>query len=184
MSYFELFFTFFRIGLFTIGGGYAMIPLINQAFTGSNILEIEELTNIIAIAEMSPGPFAINAAAFIGINLYCIPGAVVAVLGLIAPSLIIITIVSLLFFHIHKKSTTKAMLGGIRPVVWALVIFSTVFIAKSSFYAPSETHFLDLPVNIIAILVFVITFACIQKLKKTTPIVFISVAGIFGAFFM
>jgi len=184
MNYFELFFTFFRIGLFTIGGGYAMIPLINQTFAGGGLIEIEQLTNIIAIAEMSPGPFAVNAAAFIGTSLHSVPGAIVAVLGLVAPSLIIITFVCLIFFQINKKHTVKAVLGGIRPVVWALIIFSTLLVAKSAFYTPNEEQLFGLSVNIIAIIVFLVAFACMRKFKKITPVAFVAIAGIFGAFFL
>lgn len=178
MTHFELFFMFFRIGLFTIGGGYAMIPLIKQGLVG--VLEIEEITNIIAIAEMSPGPFAVNTAAFVGTNLHGLTGSVVAVLGLVSPSIIIVTVVALFFFQINKKPAIKAALGGIRPVVWALIIFSTVIVAQSALYTP-DAHF---PIDLAATTLFILAFFCMRLFKKISPVVFVAAAGVVGAFLL
>jgi len=178
MTHFELFFMFLRIGLFTIGGGYAMIPLIKQGLAG--VMEVEEVTNIIAIAEMSPGPFAVNTAAFVGTSLHGITGMIIAVLGLIAPSLVIITVVALFFFQINKKPAVKGALGGIRPVVWALIIFSTIIVAKTAFYRPCA----QLSVDFAAVILFIAAFACMRKFKKISPVAFVAAAGLFGAVFL
>jgi len=184
MTYFDLFFAFFYIGVFTIGGGYAMIPLINQQFAGGGFIEIEELTNIIAIAEMSPGPFAVNAAAFIGMNQHGMLGVIISVLGLVTPSLIIITIVALLFFQINKKPAIKAALQGIRPVVWALIIFSTIIVAQSAFHLPTHEHNFSLRLSIFSIIIFLIAFICMRLFKKVTPVIFVVAAGVVGAIFL
>jgi chromate transporter len=85
----ELFITFFKIGLFTIGGGYAMIPLIQQEMIGHGWLTLQEIVDIIAISEMTPGPFAINTATFVGIRTGGIIGAVFSTVGVVLPSFIV-----------------------------------------------------------------------------------------------
>lgn len=180
MEYLSLYFIFFKIGLFTIGGGYAMIPLIQQELIQGGYLTIQEVTDVIAISEMTPGPFAINAATFVGMKLHALPGAAVCTIGLITPSLIIMTIVALFFFNINQKAGVQAVLYGVRPVVWALIIFATISVAKTVLTGDAS----PLSFNIPCIAVFVVVFCCMRLIKKVSPIVFICAAGLVGAVFL
>ncbi len=118
----ELFWVFFRIGLFTFGGGYAMIPMIQDLVVDEkNWVSYEEIMNFIAISESTPGPFAINMATFIGTTQYGLLGAVVATIAVILPSFLIILLIAKLFSNFSNNKIVKAALGGIRPVVIGLI---------------------------------------------------------------
>ena len=94
MELLELFFIFFKIGLFTFGGGYAMIPLIRQEMVNGGFLTIDQVNQFIGIAESTPGPFAVNMATFAGFHTYGIWGSVFATLGVVLPSFIIILLIA------------------------------------------------------------------------------------------
>lgn len=137
MPYLELFWIFFKIGLFTIGGGYAMIPMIQQQVVGKFISE-DLLLNMLAVSESTPGPFAINLATFIGMHVgndyglvQSLLGATFCVAGVILPSLIIIILVSILFDKFKKSRVVSSLLFGIRPVVVGLIFsaFIGVFLS-------------------------------------------------------
>jgi len=117
-----LFWTFFKIGLFTFGGGYAMIPLIQQEVTGNQWMTDDTLVNFIAISESTPGPFAINIATFVGASQQGILGATFATLGVVLPSFIIILLIASIFTKFEKNKYVKGAIKGITPVVCALII--------------------------------------------------------------
>ena len=121
--YLELFWTFFKIGAVTFGGGYAMIPLIQEAVVPNWISE-EMFLNFIAVAESTPGPIAINMATFVGSTEADFLGAVCATVGVVLPSFIIILLIVALLKYLVKYPAVQAVLRGIRPVALAL-IFST-----------------------------------------------------------
>ena len=184
MIYLKLFFAFFKIGLFTIGGGYAMIPLIQQELVGT-YMTMDEFIDVIAISEVTPGPFAVNSATFTGMKLRSIPGAVVCTLGVIGPSLVIMTFVALFFFNINQKPAVRAALFGIRPAVWALILSATIGVAKNVFLSVQQGQGFTLSAfNIPGICVFAVVFACMRFAKKINPIFFILGAGVFGAVFL
>ena len=118
----ELFWVFFQIGLFTFGGGYAMIPMMQDFIVDQKgWVSYEEIMNFIAISESTPGPFAINMATFVGTSQYGILGAIVATIAVILPSFIIILLVAKLFSNFSNNKYVRAALGGIRPVVIGLI---------------------------------------------------------------
>lgn len=118
----ELFWVFFRIGLFTFGGGYAMIPMMQDFIVDQKgWVSYEEIMNFIAISESTPGPFAINMATFVGTSQYGILGAIVATIAVILPSFLIILLIAKLFANFSNNRFVKAALGGIRPVVIGLI---------------------------------------------------------------
>ncbi|WP_416198746.1 MAG: Chromate transporter [Sporanaerobacter sp.] len=125
--YFKMFWTFFKIGAFTIGGGYAMIPLIQEEVVEKNgWLETDEFMDILAIAEVTPGPVAVNTSTYVGYKLKGIKGSLICTLGTILPSfLIILSIVTFLWQYRQNQVIDKIFLG-IRPAVAAL-IFSAVY---------------------------------------------------------
>lgn len=116
-----LFLTFFKIGLFTFGGGYAMIPMIQQDILSHGWLTQQQLIDFIAISESTPGPFAVNIATFVGMSQSGVAGAVCATLGVVLPSFLIILIVAKWFGRIQENIYVKAVFYGLRPAVVALV---------------------------------------------------------------
>lgn len=131
MIYLELFITFFKIGLFTFGGGYAMIPLIQQEVTANQWLTLKELTDFIAISQSTPGPFAVNIATFVGMYNGGLLGAFIAALAVALPSFIIILIIAKAFSNFQNNKWVQGALFGMRPVVIGLIA-SAVFLLMSS----------------------------------------------------
>ena len=129
----DLFITFFKIGLFTFGGGYAMISTIRETIVeNKKWITDDELMQIITIAESTPGPIAINMATFIGAEQGGILGSIVATLGVVLPSFIIILLVASLLKRFIKNKYVQAFLKGVKPVVLGLILSTTVFIAFAS----------------------------------------------------
>ena len=131
MVFLTLFWEYFKIGLFTIGGGYAMLPMVQQVIEKYGWLTRKELINLIGVAESTPGPFAINLATFVGINVGSqtslgifggFLGAAVATFAVVLPSLIIIIIVTKLFQKFRTNKYVQGVLYGIRPVVVGLIL--------------------------------------------------------------
>lgn len=131
MIYLTLFWEYFKIGLFTIGGGYAMLPMVQQVIAKHGWMEGAELINFIGIAESTPGPFAINLATFVGIQVgQSTPlgvfggflGALVATVAVVLPSLVIIIIVTNLFQKFKTNRVVQGVLYGVRPVVVGLIL--------------------------------------------------------------
>ena len=129
----SLFRTFFHIGIFTLGGGYAMIPLIEEEVVKRHEwLEKEEMLNMIAIAQSCPGVFAINISIFIGYKLRRLSGAVAAALGTALPSFLIILAIAIFFKTFQDNRVIAAMFRGIRPAVVALLAVPTFNMARSA----------------------------------------------------
>ena len=130
MIYLELFWIFFRIGLFTIGGGYAMIPMITQEIVDEKgWLTDTQLLNYRGISESTPGPFAINIATFVGTSQGGVLGGVVATFSVVLPSLIIILIFAAIYSKISKNRFLRGTFDGIKPVVTGLISAAGVSIA-------------------------------------------------------
>ena len=129
----SLFRTFFHIGIFTLGGGYAMIPLIEEEVVKRHEwVEKEEMLNLIAIAQSCPGVFAINISIFIGYKLRRLRGAVAAALGTALPSFLIILAIAIFFKTFQDNRVIVAMFRGIRPAVVALIAVPTFKMARSA----------------------------------------------------
>ena len=126
MIYFELFYVFFLIGLFTFGGGYAMIPMIQEQVVNKGWMQESQLTDFIAISETTPGPFAINVATFIGSQVGGPLGAVCTTLGVVLPSFIIILIISFIISKFLKNRFVKGALNGVKPIVLALILSTAI----------------------------------------------------------
>lgn len=130
---FSLFLTFLKIGLFAYGGGYAMIPLIQHEMVTSNSwLATSEFLQIITVAEMTPGPIAVNLATFTGYKLAGFPGALVSTTGVILPSFCLVLILTKVFLWIKDNPKVKGLLVGLRSAVLALIIFAAVSIGKTA----------------------------------------------------
>ena len=132
-SYLELFSTFFKIGTFTFGGGYAMLPVIEREVVArKNWLTEEEFTEMLAVVQTSPGPVSVNSSVFIGYKKAGWKGSLTAALGTILPSFIIILLIAMVFSEIKDNATIEKVFKGIRPAVVALIAAPVVRMIKSS----------------------------------------------------
>ena len=140
MIYLILFFSFFIIGLFTFGGGYAMIPLIEDLVISKEWMTIDEFYSFLGVCESTPGPIAINMATFIGTSQGGLLGAIAATLGGVLPSFIIILLVASLLKKFIDNKYVKTFLNGIKPVVIALILSTgLILLAKSIGYTNLES---------------------------------------------
>ena len=129
MIYLQLFLSFLQVGMFSFGGGYAALPLIQgQVVKAHSWLSMSEFTDLITISQMTPGPIAVNSATFVGLRVAGYAGAVVATLGCILPSCIIVTIIVRLYMKYRKQDVLQELLGGIRPAVVAMIASAGVSI--------------------------------------------------------
>ena len=134
--YIELFLSFLQVGMFSIGGGYAAMPLIqSQAVDTYGWLTLREFTDLITIAEMTPGPIAVNSATFVGIRMAGISGALIATLGCILPSLVIVSILSWAYTKYSASGGMQAVLKCLRPTVVGMIGASLLSVGASAFPA-------------------------------------------------
>ena len=135
MTFTELFWSFFQIGLFSIGGGYAAMPLIqHQVVDVHPWLTMSQFADIMTIAEMTPGPIAVNSATFVGIQVAGIPGAIIATLGCILPSCIIVMTLAYVYYRFRKLSMVQGVLAGLRPAVVAMIASAGISLLILSFF--------------------------------------------------
>ncbi|MBQ4054235.1 MAG: chromate transporter [Clostridia bacterium] len=186
MIFLELFLTFFKIGLFTFGGGYAMLPLIQAEVINRNWIPAEDLVNFIAVSESTPGPFAINIATYIGSQLgseYGIIGTVFgsfcATLGVVLPSFIVILIVARIFEKFKENKIVKGCMSGLKPAVVGLIGAAILSVLKTVFFADGYTLdvFSDLSFYISLGLFAVMT---VLAFKKVHPIILICISASVG----
>ena len=135
MIYLELFWSFFQIGLFSIGGGYAAMPLIqNQVVDIHPWLTMTQFADIMTIAEMTPGPIAINSATFVGIQVAGLPGAVIATVGCVFPSCVIVMTLAYIYYRFRGLNMVQGILAGLRPAVIAMIASAGIVeIGESAF---------------------------------------------------
>jgi chromate transporter len=180
----DLYVNFFQIGLFTIGGGYAMIPLIMDRVLSMGWVEHEQqLLDWIVVGESLPGAFAINMANFVGTSQYGLIGAAVAVLGLITPSFIIILIIAKFLTRFMEYKGVSAALRGLTPAAIGLILAAAVSIAVTSFnisFTPDFYKDINLPGMIIFAIVFILSR--IKKLKFNSYKI-IMVSAVLGIIF-
>ena len=182
MIYLTLFYEFLKIGLFTIGGGYAMIPLIEQATVGNGWITSETLLNMIAISESTPGPFAINMATFVGYNQAGVGGAICANLGVVLPSFIIILVIAKLISKVNMNNIyIKGVMSGVTPIVVGLiaVAFFTAFL-KNCFGYIDYTKELSGSVDVVGIVIVSVMALLLALRKKTSVITIIIGSGLLG----
>ena len=187
MIYLHLFLTFFEIGMFTFGGGYAMISLIRDKALAFGWLTEEQLLNMIAVSESTPGPIAVNMATFVGSTQGGILGSFVATLGVVLPSFIIILLICTLIRNLLKYKGVQAFLKGVRPCVVALILATGATMLLSTLLRITTVRSGIAPdIKGIIILAILITIALIIKKalkKKPSPIVMILISAGLGMIF-
>ena len=181
MIFLRLFFTFLKIGAFTFGGGYAMVPLISEEVVSKGWLSERELIDFIAVSEATPGPFAVNAATFVGIKTGGFIGGICATLGVILPSFIIILIVSRCYQKYRESKIVKGVMTGLRPCVVGLIAYSahSIGITLFSSLGRGASYITNGEFWIISGLFLL---CLILSVKKTSPIIVICLAALVGVF--
>jgi chromate transporter len=176
----QLFWSFFQIGLFSIGGGLAAMPLIqNQIVDLHHWLTLTEFTDLITIAEMTPGPIAINSATFVGIRVSGIPGALIATLGCILPSCIIVSALAWLYFKYKNLTIIQGILEGLRPAVVALIAAAGLTIFILAVWNEGKFAWNIASINHSAVLLFTAAVFVLRKWKPN-PIFVMLGSGIIG----
>lgn len=178
MLYLHLFYTFFKIGLFGFGGGYAMLSMIQgEVVTRYGWLTPQEFTDIVAISQMTPGPIGINLATYVGFTTTgSVWGSFIATFAVVLPSFILMLTISRFFLKYQKHPTVEAVFSGLRPaVVGLLASAALVLMNVENFGSPTE----DTRSFIISCLIFLIAFVGIKK-YKLNPIGIIVACGIAG----
>ena len=185
MIYLKLFVVFFRIGLFSVGGGLATLPFLQEIVHNYGWITSEELYNMIAISESTPGPIGINTATFVGFNTAGVFGGIMATLGLVAPSIIIIIIIAHYFAKFSEEKIVKSSFYGIRPAVAGLIGAAGYEVAKIALFNLENynlTNNIKDLFDIKGILLFGVIFYLIRKFNKH-PISYILLAAVIGILF-
>ena len=181
MIYLELFLTFLKIGAFTFGGGYAMLPLIEEAITAKGWMPLEQLVNFIAVSESTPGPFAINIATYVGSQVapMGILGSACATLGVVFPSFVIILIVAKIYDAFRKSKVVTGVMSGLKPAVVGLIANAIISIALTVL-APGGVSFLIFKDLMFYINLAICALSTVLAFKKVHPIIIILISAVLG----
>lgn len=178
MIYLQLFWSFLQIGLFSIGGGYAAMPLIQAQIVQKNSwLTMQEFTVLITIAEMTPGPIAINSATFVGIRIAGPVGAICATFGVIFPSCILVSLLSYVYNRYKSLSVLQNILTVLRPAIVALIASAGLSVFLQVMFAGNAVRLQNL--NLPHFILFAAAFMALRRWKMS-PILVLCLCGICG----
>ena len=187
MIYLELFLTFLSIGAFSFGGGYGMIALMREQVLSHGWLSEGMLLDMIAVAESTPGPIAVNMATFIGSSKGGFLGALVATLGVVLPSFLIILLIAAVMQRLMRYAPVKAFLGGLRPTVVALILSTAAVLLLGNLFGISSFTTLPKPDprGLLILLLLILTPIVSKRLlgKKPSPILLILLSAALGMLF-
>lgn len=179
MIYLELFLTFFKIGAFTVGGGYAMLPFIQEEVVAHEWMILSEIVNFIAVSESTPGPFAVNIATYVGSEVGGFFGSVCATLGVVLPSFIIILIVARIFEKFKTSKLVSGIMDGLKPAVIGLIGSAVLSIGKTVFIPNGfSTQIFSSPTLYVSIVIFAL--CAVLAFKKVHPILIICLSALLG----
>ena len=174
MIFLQLFWEFFKTGLFAVGGGMATVPFLFDISSRTGWFTASELANMIAISESTPGPIGVNMATYVGFETAGIPGGLVATFGLVLPSIIIIVIISCLLSRFSDNPIVKTVFKYLRPAVIGLLLYALWQLIPLTFLDASKK------ILVLPVVAFAALFFCCQKWKKLHPIIWIGVGAVFG----
>ena len=175
----ELFWSFFQIGAMSIGGGYAAMPLIRaQVVDLHGWLTMTEFTDLITIAEMTPGPIAINGATFVGTQIAGLPGAIIATVGCVLPSSAIVLTLAWLYNKYRNLTVIQGILSGLRPAVVALIASAGLSILLTALWGSSSPADWLNEFQIIPCLLFALALAALKKFKLSPITVMLGCGGL------
>lgn len=185
MIYAYIFTMFFRIGLFSFGGGLAMLPLIFQSVQDFGIMTAQEFSDLVALSQVTPGPVAVNAATYVGFNYAGFPGAIVATLGVCLPSFVLMLIVMKFIDKFNESKGVQGAFIGIRPVTVGMIAAAALFVSENvlvkgsliskQLFTGGVEYF-----NLIPIAIFAVTIVLVSVFKLR-PIKVMIIMGIAGA---
>ena len=192
MIYLQLFYEFFKTGLFAIGGGLATLPFLYNLSDKTGWFTHADLTNMIAVSESTPGPIGVNTATYVGFTMGGIPGAIVATVGLVTPSVIVILIIASFLKAFRESRLVDAAFYGLRPASTGLiaaagipVIITSVLTADTLYEVISQGVTLEMvkwPAVVLAVVIYVLSNH-VKATKKLHPILFIAFAAVVGVVF-
>ena len=179
----QLFLEFCRVGLFSVGGGLATIPFLTDLGERTGWFGAGDLANMIAISESTPGPMGVNMATYVGFHTAGVVGGVVATVGLVFPSVVIILIIAGFLEKFRQSKAVDAVFYGLRAASVALITAALLQVAKIALLAPGEG--MPFQLNLAAVILAVIIFALVKfsPLKKLHPVCFIGLAALAGIVF-
>ena len=176
MIYLQLFLSFLQIGALSFGGGYASMPLIEaQIVTGHGWLTMTEFSDLVTIAEMTPGPIAVNAATFVGTKVAGVLGALVATVGCILPACVLVTLIARLYLKYRNLTVLQSVLGSLRPAVVAMIASAGLTILMNAFWGGRTVVLAN--TNYVMAAIFVLSFVLLRK-TKLSPIAVMVLAGV------
>ena len=180
MTLLRLFWSFFLVGLFSFGGGYAALPLIQEQVIEINSwLTPDEFADILTISQMTPGPISINASSFVGTKIAGIPGAIAATAGCVTPSCIIVLILAALYYRFKGLSMVQGIIKGLRPAVVALIASSGISILLTALFGTADFTFNLSDLDPAALGLFIASLFMLRRFKPD-PIFVMLGAGIIG----
>ena len=172
MIYLQLFLSFIQVGVFSVGGGYAAMPLIqSQVVTRYGWLSMNEFTDLITIAEMTPGPIAVNSATFVGIRIAGVAGAIIATFGCILPSCFIVSLLAFIYYRYKQISALQSVLASLRPAVVALIASAGLSILNMVVFGGAEIRLEN--VDWLGLALFGAAFIALRKFKREPILVMI-----------
>ena len=171
-----MFLEFFKTGLFAVGGGLATIPFLMDMSDKYHWFSQSELANMIAVAESTPGPIGVNTATYAGVTTYGIIGGIIATLGLVLPSYLVIVIISKILEKFRENKITQNVFYGLRPTVAGLITVAAYALLNT-------TVFPDLVLNIKALVMLLVFTLLVLSYKKLNPIVVILLGAVIGIIF-
>lgn len=175
-----LFLSFIKVGLFSVGGGYAAIPLIqNQIVNIHGLMTLPEFADLITIAEMTPGPISINSATFVGTKLAGLPGALICTLGCIIPSFIICLTLAHYYYKYRNLGGVQTILASLRPAVVALISSAGLSILTLAIFQAEKGNILFSNFRIVEFTLFALGLIALRKFK-VNPILVIFGSGLIG----
>lgn len=179
MIFLELFWTFFTIGAFTFGGGYAMLPLIRESVAEKGWMTEEALVDFIAVSESTPGPFAVNMATYVGSQVGGIFGSVCATLGVVLPSFCIILLLARCFAKFRQSRAVQGAMSGLKPAVVGLIGAAALSIGETVFFPTgiSASVFTNAAIYV-SLGIFLVS--AVLALKKVHPILVICLSAVLG----
>ena len=181
----RLYWEFFKTGLFAVGGGLATLPFLENMAVSTGWFTTAQLADMIAVSESTPGPIGVNSATYVGYLTAGVPGAVIATLGLITPSIIIILIVAAFLKAFRDSKIVQDVFYGLRPASTGLIAASGMGVALLAFYRPEAAQaweLIHLPGLALAAVLLYLTRYCKQT-KKLHPILFIAASAVVGILF-
>ena len=175
----ELFWTFFKIGLFTFGGGYAMLPLVQREVQAHGWMTAAELVNFIAVSESTPGSFAVNVSTYVGAVTAGAAGAAVATLGVVMPSFLIILAIAGCYRKFCKNRIVNGCMTGLRPAVVGMIATAAVSVSGSVFFPDGfSTGSIMNPGTLILFIIAAVML--VLSIKKVHPIIIILISALAG----